>query len=481
MEHYGGLKALCEDVVSEVFPSRSANVRAGLIVGPHDPTDRFTYWPTRVARGGEVLAPGRADRPVEFVDARDLGAWLVTLAEQRTAAPSTRRAPRSTFGELLESCRRVAGNGATLTWVDEPFLLDREVGQWMELPLWIAESDPEWAHMQEADVCARTRRGPHVPAARRDGARHARLGGVTRRSRPRARPAMGYAEGVGRVRRRKRSCSPSGTPARSIGRMDGYPFVHREHVRFRDLDAMGHINNAVFATYVEQARVEYLASLDVLDRPVYDPGAESMILARSRWTSALPARPSPTTVEIGVRPTRVGTKSFDSRVPHRAGRRAGRRGDHRARLLRLRARRVAARPRRVARRAAGARVSSTYHRETLPNGLRVLTAPMDHAQSVTCFVMVAAGSRYEPEEARRHRALRRAHVLQGHRAAADRARHRRRDRRDRRRVQRVHEQGVHGLLRQVRGRAPRHCARRARRHDPQLEVRRRRDRRARRA
>ena len=78
MEHYGGLKALCEDVVAEVFPGRSANVRAGLIVGPHDPTDRFTYWPARVARGGEVLAPGRPDRPVEFVDARDLGAWLVT-------------------------------------------------------------------------------------------------------------------------------------------------------------------------------------------------------------------------------------------------------------------------------------------------------------------------------------------------------------------------------------------------------------------
>ncbi len=152
MEHYGGLKALCEDVVSEVFPGRSANVRAGLIVGPHDPTDRFTYWPTRVARGGEVLAPGRPDRPVEFVDARDLGAWLVTLAEQRTAGAFNATCPALTFAELLSSCRRVAGNDAALTWVDEPFLLEREVGQWMELPLWIAESDPEWAHMQEADV-----------------------------------------------------------------------------------------------------------------------------------------------------------------------------------------------------------------------------------------------------------------------------------------------------------------------------------------
>ena len=92
--------------------------------------------------------------------------------------------------------------------------------------------------------------------------------------------------------------------------MDGFPFVHREHVRFRDLDAMGHINNAVFATYVEQARVEYLASLDVLDRPVYDPGAESMILARIEMDFRAPGEAEPDMVEIGVRPARVGTKSF---------------------------------------------------------------------------------------------------------------------------------------------------------------------------
>jgi 2'-hydroxyisoflavone reductase len=152
MEHYGGLKALCEDVVAEVFPGRSANVRAGLIVGPHDPTDRFTYWPVRVARGGEVLAPGRPDRAVEFVDARDLGAWLVTVAEQRTSGAFNATRDGLTMGEVLETCRAVSGSDATFTWVDEPFLLEREVGQWMELPLWIAESDAEWAHMQEADV-----------------------------------------------------------------------------------------------------------------------------------------------------------------------------------------------------------------------------------------------------------------------------------------------------------------------------------------
>jgi acyl-CoA thioester hydrolase len=92
--------------------------------------------------------------------------------------------------------------------------------------------------------------------------------------------------------------------------MDGYAFVHSEHVRFRDLDAMGHINNAVIATYIEQARVEYLASLNVLDGPVYDQGAESMILARIEIDFRAPGHPEPDMVDIGVRPTSVGRKSF---------------------------------------------------------------------------------------------------------------------------------------------------------------------------
>jgi len=92
--------------------------------------------------------------------------------------------------------------------------------------------------------------------------------------------------------------------------VDGYAFVHREHVRFRDLDTMGHINNAVFATYIEQARVEYLASLNVLDRAVYDPGEESMILARIEIDFRAPGEAEPDIVEIGVRPASVGRKSF---------------------------------------------------------------------------------------------------------------------------------------------------------------------------
>ena len=153
MEHYGELKVACEQVVEEVFRGRSAVVRAGLIVGPHDPTDRFTYWPVRVARGGEVLAPGRRGRQWQFIDVRDLGGWIVRLGEERTAGAftATGPVPATTAAEVLEACRAVAGSDARFTWVDEEFLLECEVGEWMELPLWLSETG-EFAHMLEADV-----------------------------------------------------------------------------------------------------------------------------------------------------------------------------------------------------------------------------------------------------------------------------------------------------------------------------------------
>jgi 2'-hydroxyisoflavone reductase len=154
-DRYGGFKALCEQVVAEVFPGRSARVRAGLIVGPNDPTGRFTYWPSRVARGGEVLAPGRKGRQVQFVDVRDLGGWLLELGERGVSGAfnATGPEPPMTMGELLETCRAVSGSNARITWVDELFLREREVGEWMELPLWIAETgDPAWRRFQEVDV-----------------------------------------------------------------------------------------------------------------------------------------------------------------------------------------------------------------------------------------------------------------------------------------------------------------------------------------
>ncbi len=148
---YGALKAACEEVVRDVFPDRHTNVRAGLIVGPHDPTGRFTYWPVRVARGGDVLAPGAPDRWVQFVDVRDLGAWLVKAAEDRTTGTfnATGPEPPTTMGALLEACLDVAGGDAKLVWIDDDFLLEQGVGQWMELPLWLAGKDTT---MLNADV-----------------------------------------------------------------------------------------------------------------------------------------------------------------------------------------------------------------------------------------------------------------------------------------------------------------------------------------
>jgi 2'-hydroxyisoflavone reductase len=152
-EAYGGLKALCEQVVAETFPGAHANVRAGLIVGPHDPTGRFTYWPLRVAAGGEVLAPDRPGRVVQFVDVRDLGEWLVRLGEDRTSGTFNATGPETPLpmGELLEACNRAGEAGAELVWVDEPFLFEQGVGVWMELPLWVSR-EFEW--FQRAD-CSR--------------------------------------------------------------------------------------------------------------------------------------------------------------------------------------------------------------------------------------------------------------------------------------------------------------------------------------
>jgi 2'-hydroxyisoflavone reductase len=148
-ENYGGLKVLCERVVEEVFPEAHANVRPGLVVGPHDPTGRFTYWPVRVARGGDVLAPGSAERLVQIIDVRDLGEWIVQVAEEGIVGPFNAVCPAFPLGELLDVCRSVAASDARLVWVDEGFLLEQDVRPWMELPLWVPEGD---AGFLQADV-----------------------------------------------------------------------------------------------------------------------------------------------------------------------------------------------------------------------------------------------------------------------------------------------------------------------------------------
>jgi 2'-hydroxyisoflavone reductase len=148
--NYGALKALCEAAVAESFGGRHAVGRPGLIVGAHDPTGRFTYWPHRVARGGEVLAPAPPERHVQFVDVRDLGAWFVDLLERRETGAYNATHPGVSWRELLETCLDVTGSDATFRWVPDELLQRHEVGEWMELPMWIA--DPGEAALHETDV-----------------------------------------------------------------------------------------------------------------------------------------------------------------------------------------------------------------------------------------------------------------------------------------------------------------------------------------
>jgi nucleoside-diphosphate-sugar epimerase len=140
-ESYGPLKALCEAEVSAAFGDRALLIRPGLIVGPHDATDRFTYWPWRAAQGGKILAPGRPDRPIQFIDVRDLAAWIVRLLESgETGAYNATSAPGTWNMEtLLQTCCDASEKPCELVWTDDDFLNEHEVGAWMELPLWIPE------------------------------------------------------------------------------------------------------------------------------------------------------------------------------------------------------------------------------------------------------------------------------------------------------------------------------------------------------
>jgi 2'-hydroxyisoflavone reductase len=148
--NYGALKALCEQAVADVFDDRQASVRPGLIVGAQDPTGRFTYWPHRVARGGPVVAPAPADASVQFIDAKDIGSWLVDLSERQAGGTYNATHPGRSWRETLETCREVGGSDATFEWLPAELLKEHDVGEWMELPLWI--SDPASAAMHEVDV-----------------------------------------------------------------------------------------------------------------------------------------------------------------------------------------------------------------------------------------------------------------------------------------------------------------------------------------
>lgn len=157
--HYGALKALCEKAAERALPGRALAVRPGLIVGPGDPTDRFTYWPARMARGGEVLCPGDGKDPVQVIDVRDLAAWMVRASEERLVGTFDAVGPASPMdmAGMLGACRAASGKAAALTWIDAGFLEKAKVSPWSDMPAWIPRSgdDAGFARVSAARAIAR--------------------------------------------------------------------------------------------------------------------------------------------------------------------------------------------------------------------------------------------------------------------------------------------------------------------------------------
>ena len=134
-EYYGALKALCEQAAERALPGRTTVIRPGYIVGPDDPSGRFTYWPVRFARGGEVAVPGAPEDPLQVIDVRDLGAWLVRLVEQGTVGAFNACGPdkRMAWGRVVEACAAASGHTGRALWIPEPFIAQQKD---LEFPIW---------------------------------------------------------------------------------------------------------------------------------------------------------------------------------------------------------------------------------------------------------------------------------------------------------------------------------------------------------
>lgn len=140
---YGHLKTRCEEVVREGFPNNHLILRPGLLVGPYDVTDRFTYWAWRVQQEAEMLAPGRPDKQAQFIDVRDIADWLVRLSRNDVKAVTMNVIGPTegiTMEQLIEKAKQATGSSTPVTWVEETFLKEQGVQPWMEMPLWLPES-----------------------------------------------------------------------------------------------------------------------------------------------------------------------------------------------------------------------------------------------------------------------------------------------------------------------------------------------------
>lgn len=143
-ESYGPLKVLCENAIEAAMPGRFTSLRPGLIVGPEDPTDRFSYWPLRVRAGGEVLAPGNLTDPVQWIDARDLGEFAIHCIEQKTMGLYNCCGPTNPadMAELVYGCKAVSGGDAKITWVPADFCAAQGLQPWGHLPVWAPGEGP---------------------------------------------------------------------------------------------------------------------------------------------------------------------------------------------------------------------------------------------------------------------------------------------------------------------------------------------------
>jgi 2'-hydroxyisoflavone reductase len=142
-ETYGPLKALCEGVVQDMYDERAVIIRPGLIVGPHDPTDRFTYWPVRVARGGDVLAPQKPEAPIQIIDLRDLSDFILKRIEENTSGIYKATGPdyELTIGKLLDVSKQLTGSNGNIHWASVDFLDQHSVEAWSDMPTWIPDDD----------------------------------------------------------------------------------------------------------------------------------------------------------------------------------------------------------------------------------------------------------------------------------------------------------------------------------------------------
>jgi 2'-hydroxyisoflavone reductase len=139
-ETYGPLKALCEKAMEDVYGLDSLIIRPGLIVGPHDGTDRFTYWPVRIAKGGNVLTPDRPDAMTQFIDARDLADFILRLMEQDVSGMFNVTGNPVTLNTLFETCKRVSKSDAKFTWAPPEFLAKHNVKAWSDMPAWLPDT-----------------------------------------------------------------------------------------------------------------------------------------------------------------------------------------------------------------------------------------------------------------------------------------------------------------------------------------------------